>query len=110
MIWFLIVLLAFPVQGPAAQPPIKIPIAKNKFHISFFQSYLKKGIFVGKHAAHTCLSDELIPNDLLPIINNTGTVNPINGPAMYHGQGCFIQSKIFIKNLFADTKFSKNCS
>ena len=67
-------------------------IAKNKFHISFFHSYLKNGILAGIHAAHICLSDELIPKDLLPMIRSTGTVKPISGPATYQGQGCFIIS------------------
>lgn len=53
-------------------------------------------MLAGKHSAHICLNDELIPKDLLPIINNTGTVNPINGPVIYQDQGCLIQSKIFI--------------
>ena len=74
--------------------PIKIPDTKNKFHSSFFQSYLKKGILAGIQAAHICRNDEEIPKDLLPISNN-GTINPINGPAIYQGQG---EIKIF-KNI-----------
>ena len=71
-----------------------IPKTKNKFQISFFQSYLKKEILDGKQEAHICLRDELIPNDLLPNTNSIGTVNPINGPAIYQGQGCLINSNI----------------
>ena len=63
-----------------------MPPTKNKFHTSFFQSYLKKGILAGKQAAHTCRNEEEIPNDLLPVINSIGTINPINGPATYQGQ------------------------
>src|SRR5690606_6709271 len=56
--------------------------------------YLKNGILAGKQEAQICRNDELMPNDLLPIIKRTGTVNPINGPATYHGQGCFKNSNI----------------
>jgi hypothetical protein len=69
-----------------------MPSTKNKFHASFFQSYLKKGMLAGKHAAQMCRSDELMPKDLLPMISKVGTVNPINGPATYQGQGCLIHS------------------
>jgi hypothetical protein len=31
---------------------------------------------------------------LFPRINNAGTVSPTNGPAIYQGQGCLINSKI----------------
>jgi hypothetical protein len=69
-----------------------MPLTKNKFHTSFFQSYLKKEILAGKQAAHTCRSEEEIPNDLLPVIKSVGTISPINGPATYQGQG---EVKIF---------------
>ena len=39
-------------------PPKTIPTTKNKFHESFFQSYLKKSIFAGMQAAQTCRSVE----------------------------------------------------
>src|SRR5690606_2924434 len=78
----------------AIAPPMKIPSTKNKFHTSFFQLYLKNGILAGIHEAQMWRSDELIPKDLLPIIKSAGTVKPINGPATYHGQGCFINSII----------------
>ena len=78
----------------AIAPPKKIPSTNTKFQISFFQSYLKNGILAGKQAAQMCRSDELIPKDLLPNINNTGTVSPINGPATYQGHGCFKRSDI----------------
>jgi hypothetical protein len=74
-------------QAAVTIPPRIIPVAKNRFHVSFFQLYLKKDILEGKHAAHICLKVEEIPNDLFPKINNNGTVNPIRGPATYHGQG-----------------------
>jgi hypothetical protein len=76
----------------AMMPPKKIPNTKKRFHISFFQSYLKNGTFAGTQAAHTCRNEELIPNYLLPMISKVGTFSPINGPATYHGQGCLIQS------------------
>ncbi|MFM2118336.1 MAG: hypothetical protein RL316_1526, partial [Bacteroidota bacterium] len=72
------------------------PPTKNKFHTSFFQSYLKKEIFDGIQIAHTCLSDEEIPNVLLPRISNRGTVRPISGPDTYQGQGCLISSSMGI--------------
>ena len=53
-------------------------------------------MLAGMHAAQTCRSDELIPNVLLPIISKPGTINPINGPATYQGQGCLIKSIILI--------------
>jgi hypothetical protein len=53
---------------------------------------LKKEILAGKQAAQMCLNDEETPSLLLPMINNNGTVNPIKGPATYHGQGCLINS------------------
>ena len=37
----------------AIKPPRMMPEAKNRFHISFFQSYLKKEMFAGIQAAHT---------------------------------------------------------
>lgn len=83
-------------------PPKKIPKTKNKFHTSFRQLYLKKGILVGRHAAQICLSDELIPKDLLPNINNAGTVSPMSGPATYQGQGDLMSSKISIILFFLD--------
>jgi hypothetical protein len=46
----------------------------------------------GTHAAHTCLNEEEIPKVLFPKINKAGTINPINGPATYQGQGCLINS------------------
>jgi hypothetical protein len=41
-----------------------------------------------------CRKVPLIPKDLFPSINNAGTVSPTNGPAIYQGQGCLINSKI----------------
>jgi hypothetical protein len=41
------------------------------------------------------MEDE-IPKDLLPRMSSRGTVSPINGPAMYQGQGCEMNSKISI--------------
>ena len=46
------------------------------------------------HEAQICRNDELIPKDLFPRISNAGTVSPIRGPAIYHGQGCFKNSII----------------
>lgn len=75
-------------------PPIRTPVTKNKFHASFFHSYLKKGIFDGKQAAQICLRADDIPKALLPNINRTGTIRPISGPATYHGHGFFNTSNI----------------
>src|SRR5688572_5276776 len=85
-----------------------IPPTKKRFHISFFQSYLKKGILAGRQAAHTCLSDDDIPKALLPISKSNGTISPIKGPATYQGQGCFIHSRKFIKlNFFQNIKLKE---
>ena len=70
---------------------------KNKLNIYFFQSYLKKEILEGKTTAQICLSEDDIPNFLLPSRSNAGTVNPIKGPATYQGQGCFIHCIISIE-------------
>src|SRR5690554_1215141 len=77
-------------------PPTKIPNTKTIFHISFFQSYLKNGMFAGIQDAQMCLKEELIPKDLFPKINKVGTVKPTRGPATYQGQGCKINSSIFL--------------
>jgi hypothetical protein len=37
-----------------------------------------------------------MPNDLLPISNKAGTINPINGPATYQGQGFLRKSNIVV--------------
>ncbi len=55
---------------------------------------------MGRHAAQMCRNDEEIPKVLLPIISNVGTVNPISGPAMYHGHGFVINSIISLNDLF----------
>lgn len=89
----------------AITPPKKMPNTKNKFHTSFFQSYLKNGRLAGIHEAQMWRNDELIPKDLLPIIKSTGTVKPINGPATYQGQGYFINSIIFILLVFVNQFF-----
>ena len=47
-------------------PPNKIPPTKKRFHTSFFQSYLKKEIFIGTQAAHICRNEEETPKDLFP--------------------------------------------
>ncbi|MGN6531513.1 MAG: hypothetical protein ACTHK0_07150, partial [Ginsengibacter sp.] len=52
----------------------------------------KNGIFKGAHAAQIWRRDEDTPSLLFPIINNKGTVSPINGPATYQGQGCLRNS------------------
>lgn len=76
------------------KPPATIPAAKKRFHTSFFQSYLKNEILAGKHEAHICRKDELIPNDLFPRMSNSGTISPINGPDTYQGHGCLKNSII----------------
>ena len=86
--------LGFDKRLMAMAPPKNMPNTKNKFHTSFFQSYLKNGMLAGIHEAQMCRSDELMPKDLFPKINKAGTVNPINGPATYQAQGCLINSII----------------
>jgi hypothetical protein len=71
-----------------------MPNTKNKFHASFFHSYLKNGIPAGIQLAQMWRSELDIPKDLLPIIKRVGTVSPINGPAIYHGHG-FERNSIF---------------
>src|SRR5690606_8849050 len=93
--------LGFDKRLMAIAPPKNMPNTKNKFHTSFFQSYLKNGMLAGIHEAQTCRNDELIPNDLLPIIKSAGTVKPINGPATYQVQGCFRNSIIICFYLFS---------
>jgi hypothetical protein len=79
----------------ARKPPRRIPATKKRFQISFVHSYLKKGILAGKQAAHIWRKEEEMPKALFPIINSTGTVNPISGPATYHGQGFLRSSNIY---------------
>lgn len=81
---------------PAINPPITTPATKTKFHISAFQSYLKNFTLPGTQAAQKCRRDEEIPNDLLPKIRSKGIINPINGPAMYHGHGFNKSSVMFL--------------
>jgi len=78
---------------PAIHPPMIIPNANIKFHDSAFQSYLKNLTLVGMHMAQIWRKDDEIPNALLPNKSKSGTINPINGPVIYQGQGCV---KIFI--------------
>src|SRR5436305_14828366 len=71
-----------------------MPPAKNKFHTSFFQLYLKNEISAGKHAAQMCRKLEERPNTRLPRINSTGTISPMSGPDIHHGHGCLMTSII----------------
>ena len=81
LVWAVITIsLGFESNELPINPPRMMPATKNKFHESFFQSYLKKSIFAGIQAAQTCLSVEEIPKDLLPKINKTGMVKPIKRP------------------------------
>lgn len=91
----------------AIKPPNNTPTTKNIFQISFFQLYLKNGIFAGTHIAHTCRKEDEIPNFLLPISNKVGTVKPIKTPATAQCHGCFINSIIFICYLQIDLHFAK---
>lgn len=50
----------------------------------------------GKQAAQMWRREEEMPNVLFPSINNVGTVKPINAPATYQAQGCFINSSILV--------------
>ncbi len=105
--------LGFERKNVAIIPPINIPRTKNKFQISFFHSYLKKGILAGIQEAQMCLKELEMPKDLFPMINKTGTVSPIIGPATYQGHGFEIISNILfisfckimnksVKNIFTD--------
>ena len=94
---------AFDNQFVVIKPPIMIPKAKKRFQLSFFQSYLKKEICAGMQAAHTWRSVDDMPNDLLPINSNDGTISPISGPAIYQGHGCLIGS-IYIYKVLTRTK------
>ena len=53
-------------------------------------------MFAGMQDAQICRNDELMPNDLLPNISRVGIINPINGPAKYHGHGFLIISIILL--------------
>ena len=81
----------------AKNAPHIIPVAKNKFHTSFFQSYLKNRILDGRTTAQIWRREEDTPKLLLPITSSNGTVNPISGPAIYQGHGCFSHSIIFMR-------------
>lgn len=78
----------------AKKPPTKMPATKNRFQLSFFQSYLKNGTLAGMHMAQMWLSADEIPNFLLPKSNSVGTVKPIKTPASAQCQGCFIISSM----------------
>jgi hypothetical protein len=71
-----------------------MPITKKIFQISFFQSYLKKEMFLGIQMAQKCRKEEETPSFLFPISNNKGIINPINIPATAQCQGCLISSNI----------------
>jgi hypothetical protein len=48
-------------------------------------------------AAQIWRSDDDMPKALFPMINRSGTINPMSGPATYQGQGCeSISTKRFI--------------
>src|SRR4051794_11904545 len=80
--------------------PSAIPTTKKRFHDSFFQSYLKKEIFAGKHAAHTCRSVDEIPKGLLPSSRSKGTIRPIRGPEKYHGHGSLIKENMIFSWIY----------
>src|SRR6476469_3503635 len=84
----------------AINPPITMPTTKNKFHNSFFQSYLKNSMFPGINAAHTCRNVDEMPKRLLPNTSSNGTIKPIRRPVTYQGQGCLINSIITLKIYF----------
>ncbi|GEO20904.1 hypothetical protein CQA01_14380 [Cyclobacterium qasimii] len=71
----------------AMNPPINIPVTNIKFQASSFQLYWKKGILAGTQTAQICLKEDEMPKDLFPNNKSMGTVRPIIGPAIYHGQG-----------------------
>ena len=73
-----------------------MPPTKKRFQISFFQSYLKKGMSFGIQIAHRCRIEEDMPNFLFPIKANMGTISPINVPATAQCQGCLISSNIIL--------------
>jgi len=81
-----------------------MPVAKNKFQLSFFQSYLKKEMLPGKQAAQICFKVEEMPKGLLPNMRSKGTINPIKGPDIHHGQGARIHSKNDVISLAFEVK------
>ena len=84
--------LSFGRKFDTIKAPIMMPRIKNIAQLLDFQSYLKKRIEVlGMHIAQKSLSVLEIPNDLLVNTSSIGTVNPIIGPATYHGHGCEIK-------------------
>jgi hypothetical protein len=94
-------------SGDVTKPDEQIlPNTKNKFHASFFHSYLKNGIPAGIQLAHICRSELDIPKDLFPIIKRVGTVSPIKGPAIYHGQGFVINSIFYFNNFLSSNSFN----
>ena len=91
-----------PTKAPTAIPP-----TKKRFQISFFQSYLKKAMSPGMHAAHKWRSELLMPNVLLPTSSRYGTVRPMSAPATYQGQGWWMSSSmdpIYFFNVLGQTK------
>lgn len=90
--WVTCIWLGFCKNWATIKPPINIPSVKNKFHFSFFQSYLNNEILAGMHTAQTWRSVELMPNFLLPISSKVGTVSPTKIPATAQCQGCLSNS------------------
>ena len=86
----------------ATKAPMIVPPAKNKFHASRFQLYLKNGMFAGKQAAHICRRLAEMPKCLFPVISKIGTINPMIKPDTYQGHGCFINSIIQNENVLSD--------
>jgi len=57
-----------------------------------FQLYLRNSKLFGMQAAQTWRNEELMPNVRFSKIRWRGTINPMMGPATYHGQGWLTHS------------------
>jgi hypothetical protein len=62
-------------------------------------------MLAGKQAAQICRKLEERPKTLLPDSKRTGTINPINGPEIHHGQCCLNISIISVEFIGDDIRF-----
>src|SRR5699024_1528512 len=84
-----------PNSHPPIKPPSTAPPINTRFQPpAFFQSYWKNSILPGIQAAQVWRKLEDTPNCLPPISSRMGTINPMSGPATYHGHGCCKNSVI----------------
>ena len=73
-------------HATAKNDPPQVAPAKTRFQDSPFQSYLRNSKLLGMQAAQW-RNEELMPNVRFSKIRWRGTINPMMGPATYHGQG-----------------------